>query len=300
MNERSEIRGLVEVLCAMSIAGSTVVVGKLLSVRIPVFLAMELSLIAAFIAILPAQVVHRHELRLLTGRELAYMFLQAVFGIVLFRALTLYGLRLTSAISAGVITSAAPAVMAVLAAAALRERIGAAGIAGVFLSVAGLLLVNLWGRSASTGAGYVAGNLLVLGAMLCEALLTVFRKSSGGRVGSVTNTTVLVAMSGLMTLPLALRDMRGFSLDRIEPVEWASVVYYGAVATNIAYVLWGRGALRISATMTGLATAALPVTAIVLSALVLGEHLGLIHVLGAAAVIAGILIGRRRPRARRA
>ena len=94
--------------------------------------------------------------------------------------------------------------------------------------------------------------------------------------------------------------MRGFSLDRIEPVGWASVVYYGAVATNIAYVLWGRGALRISATMTGLATAALPVTAIVLSALVLGEHLGLIHVLGAAAVIAGILIGRRRPRARRA
>jgi drug/metabolite transporter (DMT)-like permease len=47
--------------------------------------------------------------------------------------------------------------------------------------------------------------------------------------------------------------------------------------------------------MTGLATAALPVTAIVLSALVLGEHLGPVHVLGAAAVIAGILIGRRQP-----
>ena len=294
MNERSERRGLIEVLCAMSIAGSTVVVGKLLSVRIPVFLAMELSLVAALVAILPAQIVHRRELRLLKGRELAYMFLQAFFGIVLFRALTLYGLRLTSAINAGVITSAAPAVMAVLAAVALRERIGTAGIAGVLLSVTGLLLVNLWGWSASTGAGYLAGNLLVLGAMLCEALLTVFRKSSGGRIGSVTNTTVLVAMSALMTFPFALRDLRGFSLDRIEPVGWASVIYYGAVATNVAYVLWGRGALRISATMTGLATAALPVTAIVLSALVLGEHLGPVHVLGAAAVIAGILIGRRQ------
>ena len=169
MNERSERRGLIEVLCAMSIAGSTVVVGKLLSVRIPVFLAMELSLVAALVAILPAQIVHRRELRLLKGRELAYMFLQAFFGIVLFRALTLYGLRLTSAINAGVITSAAPAVMAVLAAVALRERIGTAGIAGVLLSVTGLLLVNLWGWSASTGAGYLAGNLLVLGAMLCEA-----------------------------------------------------------------------------------------------------------------------------------
>jgi drug/metabolite transporter (DMT)-like permease len=290
-----EVRGLVEVLCAMSLAGSTVVVGKLISTRIPVFLAMELSFCAALLAILPAQIALRRELRLLTGRELAYMFLQALFGIVLFRGLTLYGLRLTSAVSAGVITSASPAIMAVIAVAALRERLGAAGIAGVSLSVAGLLLVNLWGHGAGGGPGYLAGNLLVLGATFCEALLTVFRKSSGGRIGSVTNTTVLVAMSALMALPLALRDLRGFSLDRIEAVGWVSVVYYGAVATNIAYILWGRGALRISATMTGLATAALPVTALALSALVLGEHLGLVHLLGGGAVVAGILIGRRQP-----
>ncbi|MGA2641734.1 MAG: hypothetical protein ABSG21_12635 [Spirochaetia bacterium] len=49
-------------------------------------------------------------------------------------------------------------------------------------------------------------------------------------------------MSAVMSLPLALRDLRGFRLDRIELVGWASVVCYGAVATNIAYVLWGRGA----------------------------------------------------------
>ncbi len=291
----SEIRSLIEVVCAMSLAGSTVVVGKLLSARIPVFLSMELSLCAALVAILPAQIARRHELRLLEGRELAWMFLQALFGIVLFRALTLYGLRLTSAISAGVITSAAPAVMAVLAATLLKERIGWAGIVGVFLSVSGLLLVNLWGQGARGGPGYLAGNLLVLAAMFCEALLTVFRKSSGGRIGSVTNTTVLVAMSAVMSLPLALRDLDGFRLDRIDVVGWVSVVYYGAVATNIAYVLWGRGSLRIPATMTGLATAALPVTALVLSALVLGEHLGPVHALGAAAVIAGILIGSMRP-----
>jgi drug/metabolite transporter (DMT)-like permease len=290
-----EIRGLIEVVLAMALAGSTVVVGKLLSVRIPVFLSMELSLCAALVAILPAQIARRHELRLLKGRELAWMFLQALFGIVLFRGLTLYGLRLTSAISAGVIMSAGPAVMAILAATALRERIGAAGMAGVFLTVAGLMLVNLWGQSTRAGPGYLAGNLLVLAAMLCEALLTVFRKSSGGRIGSVTNTTVLVAMSAVMSLPLALRDLRNFSLDRIELVGWVSVIYYGAVATNIAYILWGHGALRIPATLTGLATAALPVTALALSAILLGEHLGPIHLVGAAAVIAGIIVGRKKP-----
>jgi len=230
--------------------------------------------------------------RMMVSVHRVYMFLQALFGIVLFRGLTLYGLRLTTAISAGVVTSAAPAVMAVLAWTALRERIGRAGIAGVCRSVAGLLLVSLWGQSSHAGPGYLAGNLLVLGATVCEALLTVFRKSSGGRVGSVTNTTVLIAMSAVMSFPLALLDLRGFSLNRIELVGWMSVIYYGAVATNIAYILWGHGALRISATMTGLATAALPVTALALSAFVLGEHLGLVHLLGCAAVITGIIIGR--------
>ena len=287
----SELRGLLEVILAMAFAGSSVVVGKLLSVRIPVFLSVELSLCGALVAILPAQIARRHELRLLGAKELLYMFLQALFGIVLFRAFTLWGLHFTSALSAGVITSAAPAIMAVLAALALGERLGRGPAVGVGLTVAGLLLINLWGRGSGGATGSLAGNLLVLAATVCEALLTIFRKSSGGRIGSVTNTTVLVSMSALMILPFALRDLRGFPLARIDMVGWISVLYYGAVATVIAYILWGHGALRIPANRTGIATAALPLSALVLSGLLLGEPLRPQHLAGCAAVIAGIIMG---------
>ena len=288
---RSELRGLLEVVLAMSLAGSSVVVGKLLSARVPVFLSVELSLCAALVAILPAQLARRNELRRLVPRDLLYMFLQALFGIVLFRVFTLYGLHFTSALSAGVITSAAPAVMAVLAAVVLGEKLGRSQAFGVGLTVSGLLFINLWGRSPAEGTGSLAGNLLVLAATVCEALLTVFRKSSGGRIGSITNTTVLVAMSAVMMLPFAVLDLRGFPLARIDAVGWISVIYYGAVATVIAYILWGHGALRIPAHKTGIATAALPVAAVVLSALVLGEPLGPRHLVGCAAVITGIILG---------
>jgi drug/metabolite transporter (DMT)-like permease len=287
---------MVEVVLAMAFAGSSVVVGKLLSVRIPVFLSVELSLFAALAAILPAQIARRRELRLLGARELGSMFLQALFGIVLFRAFTLSGLRLTSAVNAGVITSAAPLVMAVLARVVLGERIGRTGTLGVCLAVAGLFLVNISGMGRGAEPGHLAGNLLVLAATVCEALLTIFRKTSGGRIGSITNTTVLVGMSAIMMLPLALLDLRSFNLGRIEIVGWLSVIYYGAVATVIAYILWGHGALRISASRTGIATAALPVSALVLSALVLGEPLRPSHLAGCAAVLVGIIISQRQPR----
>ncbi len=288
---RRELFGVLEVVLAMALAGSSVVVGKILSARVPVFLSVELSLCAALVAILPAQIARRKDLRLLGARELLYMFLQALFGMVLFRAFTLYGLHFTSALSAGVITSAAPAVMAVMAAGVLKEKLGRRQAAGVALSVAGLLLINLWGRGRTEAAGSLAGNLLVLAATVCESLLTIFRKSSGGRIGSVTNTTVLVAMSAVMVLPFAVLDLRAFSLAEMDAVGWTSIVYYGAVATVIAYILWGHGALQIPANRTGIATAALPVSALVLSALILKEPLGPQHLLGCAAVITGIIMG---------
>jgi drug/metabolite transporter (DMT)-like permease len=292
---------MLEVVLAMGLAGSSVVVGKLLSVRIPVFLSVELSLLAALAAILPAQIARRRELRLLGVRDLLSMFLQALFGMVLFRAFTLTGRRFTSAVNAGVITSAAPLIMAVLARVVLGERIGRTGILGVCLAVGGLLLVNISGiRTFGSGhgaePGHLAGNLLVLAATVCEALLTIFRKTSGGRIGSITNTTVLVSMSAIMILPFALLDMRSFPLGRIEIVGWLSVLYYGAVATVIAYILWGDGALRIPASRTGIATAALPVAALALSALVLGEALRPTHIAGCAAVLGGIIIAQRRQR----
>lgn len=291
----SELRGLLEVILAMCFAGSTVAVGKLLSVRVPVFIAAELSLLAALAAILPAQILRRSELRLLGKRELAFMALQALFGIVLFRVLTLGGLRFTTAAQAGLITSAAPAVMAVIAAIALRERIGLRGSAGIALTVAGLLLTNLSGLGAAP-EGFLLGNLMVFGATVCEAFLTVFRKMSGGRIGSVTNTTVLAAMSAAMLLPFALFELGSFPLSSIRPVEWAAILYYGAVATVIAYILWGHGSLLIPANKTGMATAVMPVVALVLSALFLGEPLTPFAMAGCAAVVSGILVGGGRPR----
>jgi drug/metabolite transporter (DMT)-like permease len=294
--------GFLEITLAMAFAGSSVVVGKFLSLRLPVLLSVELSLAAALAAILPLQLARLGELGRLRLPDLLSMGLQALFGIAAFRLLMLYGLRLTSAAHAGMITGSAPAVMACLAALLLRERLPGRALAAVVLTAAGLLLLNLPGRPAAGGrvAGGLAGDLLVLAAVVCEALLTIFRKSSGGRIGAVTNTTVLVAASFLLLLPLAALELRSFPLSRVDRGSWLAVGYYGAVATVIAYLLWGDGALRIPASRTGIATAAMPVSALALSALFLGERFTAPQLGGAAVVVAGILAAALPKRQRRA
>lgn len=288
-----ELLGMTEVALAMALAGSSVVVGKVLSARLPVFLSAELSVCAALVSCLPVQFVRRRELSLLGRRDLAYMFLQSVFGMVLFRVFTLNGLRLTTASTAGLITSAAPVVMAVLAALVLRERMKPRGLVAAALAACGLLLLNLRGGGTPWDGRVLLGNLLVLAATVCEALLTIFRKRSGGRVGAVTNTTVLVAISAVLLLPFALWDLKGYDLSRVGVEGWLAVGYYGAVATTIAYILWGDGSIRIPASRTGTAMAAMPLSAMVLSALVLGEIPGPVHLAGAVLVVGALVAGRK-------
>ncbi len=104
-------KALAMLVGAMSLAGSSVVVGKMLVATVPVFVAAFGSLLVAFVAILPLMHGRFGELRQLTAREWLYLFLQGLCGIVLFRVFTLYGLHMTGAVQAGIITGATPAVL---------------------------------------------------------------------------------------------------------------------------------------------------------------------------------------------
>ena len=99
---------------AMSIAGSAVVAGKLLVGSLPVFLAAELGLGAGLLVMLPMLWL-RKEGGALDRRTHATLALQALCGIALYRVFTFEGLRFTSAASAGLMSSAAPAVIGLLA-----------------------------------------------------------------------------------------------------------------------------------------------------------------------------------------
>ena len=110
------------VVLAMVLAGTSVVIGKAVAESISVSLIGFVSLLFALAAMLPLQVFRIGELRRLTRRDILFMVLQALFGIVLFRLLTLLGLRLTSAVDAGIILSTTPGVMTLSAIILLRER----------------------------------------------------------------------------------------------------------------------------------------------------------------------------------
>ncbi|HEY8974246.1 MAG TPA: DMT family transporter, partial [Burkholderiaceae bacterium] len=79
-----------------------------------------------------------------------------------------------------------------------------------------------------------------------------------------------------------------------EHAALAGVVYYAVVPTVCGYLLWYAGAARVSAGVASLYTAVLPVSALVLAAIVLREPVGAGQLIGTGCVLAAIAVGRPR------
>jgi drug/metabolite transporter (DMT)-like permease len=97
-----------------------------------------------------------------------------------------------------------------------------------------------------------------------------------------------------MTLVPALLE-HAWSLPA-DPAALLGVVYYALVPTVAGYLLWYAGAARVTAGIASLYTAVLPVSALILAAVVLREAIGMGQLAGVACVLGAIAAARPRVR----
>ncbi len=288
-----EYKAVAMLVGAMSLAGSSVVVGKMLVATVPVFVAAFGSLLVAFICMLPLMLGRFGELPLLTTREWMYLFLQGLCGIVLFRVFTLYGLHMTGAVQAGIITGATPAVLAVLSLLLLGERISGRMAVGIALAVLGCMVINAFAFGGG-GESTLFGSILVGLAVVSEALFTIFRKRICHSVSAITNTAVLIFCSLLLLAIPAVMEFRVMNTG-LSLVAMAAIVYYGVFATVLAYLLWTSAVGKVSGSTAGAATAAMPASSVILAVVVLGESPHWQHLAGCLLIISGIIVTSGRP-----
>ena len=273
---------------AMFLAGSSVVVGKVLATAVPVSIATFGSLLVAFICMLPLMWKRFGEVRNLTGRQWLYLFLQGLCGIVLFRVFLLIGLQSTGAVQAGIITGTTPAVLAILSFWLLGERLSWRALLSISCSVGGAILILTAAASGASTAATAAGGLCVMAAVVCEALFTIFRKQVAHTVPAITNTAVLIFCSLLLVMIPAL--VQAGDLARILTVRTAlAIIYYGMFATVLAYLLWTGAVGKVHGAIAGAATAMMPASSVLLGAIVLKEKLLPSHLAGLVLIVIGII-----------
>ena len=182
------------------------------------------------------------------------------------------------------------------------EKATPAKVAGVLLGfggVAAMIGAELLGR-IGTGALAQAACLF---ATLCYALAGVYaRRFRAMGVPPVAVSTGQLTASAIVMLPLVLVFEPPWLMPPPSAAAWTALIALALLCTSLAYILYFRLLASAGATNSLLVTFLIPVTAILLGALILGERLEPRHVLGMAliglglAAIDGRLLSRRRPR----
>jgi len=279
---------------SMSLTGSYVALSKPLVAALPVFLLAWMRFGIAAVAMLPW--LHRPaDEPPLTTRTRWLLFLESFLGNFLFSICMLYGVSMTSAVSAGVVMASIPAVIALMSWAFLRERIGArmwlaVGCAGLGLA---LLAFSRAGPSASGGPWYGTqwlGNLLVFGAVLCEGFYAVIGKKLTGSLTPKRISALINLWGFALMTPFGLYFALDFDFPGVTGSIWLLLVFYALAASMGSVWLWMTGARHLPASQGGIFTVMLPISAALVGVLVLGETLSGLQLLAFGVALLGIVL----------
>ncbi|AXV69742.1 DMT family transporter [Ralstonia solanacearum] len=290
-------------IAAMALVGSNVGFGKSIVAVMPVMLFALLRFVIAVACMAPWYRPSR--MRRVTRGEWTNLFLQALFGTFGFTLLMLNGVRLTSALAAGIITSTIPATVALLSWLVLREKPSGRTLVSVTLAVAGVALLNadrggeFAGAAPADAARALLGNALVMGAVLCESVYVVLSRRLTQTLPAIEICAYTHLIGALLMLPLGLAPLLTFDLPSVPPHIWGLVVWYALSASLFSFWLWMKGIRHVPAHLAGVFTSVLPIAAAAYGIIALGEVPGWAHGAALTCVVAGILVASWPARPRR-
>lgn len=281
---------------SMALVGSYVGLSKLLVLVFPIFLLSWLRFGIAAVAM--AHWVRRDgDEAPLNAHDRWLLFWESFLGNFLFSICMLFGVARSSALAAGVIMAALPAVVALMSWAFLRERITAPVLAGIGCAVAGIALVSASKPAGGAADSSLIGNLLLVGAVCCEASYVVIGKRLTGKV-SAKRISALVNLWGLaLVTPFGLWQAFGFDFGGVAPGHWALLLFYSLAASMVAVWLWMTGLKHVPAASAGVFTVMLPVSAAAVGVLLLGERFSLAQAAAFGLALAGVVLATRPARA---
>lgn len=173
------------------------------------------------------------------------------------------------------------------------ERLTPNRMGGVLLGLVGVAVMI--GPAVLSGLDrHVIAQLAVLGGALSYAFAGVFGRRFKGEpplvvaAGQVTGTTV-------MMLPIALLVDRPWTLAAPHPTTWGALIGLALLSTAIAYVIYFHLLAVAGATNLLLVTFLIPVSALLLGMIVLGERLDPRHFVGMALIGLGLAAIDGRP-----
>ena len=253
---------------------------------------------ATFLILLPFAWPHlKHDWPVLRT-HLPLLALLSVLGFAYNNAIAYWAMQYTEALNALLIQSAGPLFVAIWSLVLFGVRLTGAQLAGIALSLAGVLIIILRGDfSALASISLNRGDLMFGSSLLAFGLYSalLLRRPVTHQLSLISFTTCCGA---LMLAPFSIWEFSTGATLKFDFLSMATLGYSIVFPSTLAYLFFNRGLALIGPNRAAPFFHLVPVFGSAMAIVLLGEQLRLFHLAGYALVLAGVVIASRRASAR--
>lgn len=220
------------------------------------------------------------------GKWAPYAFMTTLLGITVYFFFEHSGLQRTTASAASLIVSLVPMMTLLFRVIFCRERISLTRWAAVLLSLVGAYLVIVTGGDA--GGSSLSGNLLMVGASLCWTAYILVTPRMMESCSSLRVSTWQAVAAVITLAPFALAEKSQWV--PVSPLAWACIFLLAAVCSALCYVLYNLAMRAVDSLTVSLSININPITACIAGALLLGEQLSGMQLLGGVIIVLSMIV----------
>ena len=280
-------------LAALFWAGN-IVLARYVAGHVPPMTLSCIRWIGACLMLLPFAWPHLKQDWPVLRKHLPLMITLSATGFAFNNALSYWALQFTQAINALLIQSSGPLFVALWSLILFGVRLTWGQLAGIALSLIGVLTIILRGDPAALADVRLnIGDVMFAGALLSFGLYSalMLRRPVTHQLSLICFT---MACGALLLVPLSILEYaRGITL-KFDAISMATLAYVVVFPSTLAYLFFNRGIVAIGPNRAAPFFHLVPVFGSVMAILLLGEQPRLFHLVGYIMVFAGVVIASRK------
>ncbi|MBE5106082.1 DMT family transporter [Bacillus thuringiensis] len=287
---KQTILGAICLSLAASIWGGMYVVSKYVLDFIPPLTLVWLRFIIAFVVLyMVLKIAKRKQKKKITIHKKDWLLFAWIGFIGYFISITcqFIGTKLSDAHTGSLVTSATPAFMVIFAALILKEQLTARRLLSTIIATIGVIIVIGW----DIGIGsYFIGTIILVGAAITWALLSIYVKIASARFSSLVITTYAIFFSLFFITPCMIWEFQSNAIKDMNMYVLLGVLYLGIVSTAGAFFLWNKGLELMDASIGSLFFFFQPIVGSLLGSFLLNETLSNNFFIGGILIICSVII----------
>jgi drug/metabolite transporter (DMT)-like permease len=228
-------------------------------------------------------------------RDLAWLTLCSIVGVVGNQFIYLKGLSLTTVINTTLLSTTIPAFTLLVSILLGHDHLSVRRVIGIALAASGVIyLINPF--RADLSSHNMVGNLLVATSSLLYAIYIVISKDLFERYGALNVITWIFVVGSIITIPAGFYFFSSAQLQALPTTVWLTIVFIVLFPTVGAYYLNAWALTKVTPSTVAIYIYMQPLFAFGVAPILLGEKWTWRTVIAAALIFSGVAIVTRRGR----